>query len=293
MRVRDRKSKRVPAKKIVPQYDRDHELEYLSTPPRRPASSPANAKRRLEFETPTAPAPRSEPISPTLLEVIGVEDCTMHCRQCDVDFQTVEGLVDHFTEEHGDDTSYCYTCDETFAKPHLLWPHLYTSPRHENAPPESKFEFSSTAYRWEALMTGQRCSGEAPIDISGANETRKVSHVILTTCSGADTRLLASTATDQPGQIAPRQAQGRESGCVRGFGSGSIFIMNDVHVGPGEQTAKRIKHVTQRVFIKSSSDTSLVRSMPIKYKGICLSKPFNFSTQSDIMLSVSWNGAYS
>ncbi|KAJ9091443.1 hypothetical protein QFC20_007633 [Naganishia adeliensis] len=173
MRVRDRKSKRVPAKKIVPQYDRDHELEYLSTPPRRPASSPANAKRRLEFETPTAPAPRSEPISPTLLEVIGVEDCTMHCRQCDVDFQTVEGLVDHFTEEHGDDTSYCYTCDETFAKPHLLWPHLYTSPRHENAPPESKFEFSSTAYRWEALMTGQRCSGEAPIDMSGANETRK------------------------------------------------------------------------------------------------------------------------
>lgn len=174
--MRDEKSKRVPAKKTSPQSDRDREPEYLSTPPRRPASSPANAKRRLEFETPTAAAPRSEPISPTLVEVIGVEDCTMHCRQCDVDFQTVEALVDHFAEEHGEDTSYCYTCDETFAKPHLLWPHLYTSPRHENAPPESKFEFSSTSYRWEALMSGQRCSGEAPMEFSGANESRKVSH---------------------------------------------------------------------------------------------------------------------
>lgn len=178
MRVRGRKSKR----KTLPQYNHNDEpkrgVEYLSTPLRRPASSPLRHNSGTEFETPTRPAPRSEPISPSLEEVIGVEDCTMHCRQCKEDFPTVEALVDHFADVHGEDTIYCYTCAETFPKAHLLWPHLYTSPRHENAPPQTMFEFSSTTFHRDALTRGQRCSGEAPIDMSGANETRKVSRII-------------------------------------------------------------------------------------------------------------------
>lgn len=151
------------------------ETQQLSTPKRRPASSPVATNRFLTPRPSTIPVPDSQPVSSTLTEMIGTEDCTMYCRQCQIDIPVVESLVDHFSDTgHCNDTVYCYTCDETFVKPHLLWPHLYTSPRHERAPPGSRFEFSSTDFRWEALLMGQRSSGEAPLDLGSPAQTIKV-----------------------------------------------------------------------------------------------------------------------
>jgi hypothetical protein len=226
MRVRSRKSKYNDLN-LKTQAKRD--IEHLPTPPRRPASSPPRHNRPGESQTPARPAPRSEPISPSLEEVIGVEDCTMYCRQCDEDFLTVEALVDHFIDTHGDDTSYCYTCAETFTKPHLLWPHLYTSPRHECAPPGTKFEFSSTAYRWEALMKGQRCSGEAPIDISAANETRKVSHPLrLEIVRKLTLVMFGSAATDEPSQDVSREAYDSGTDHRRRYRIKSILVKRGI-----------------------------------------------------------------
>lgn len=154
------------------QAEDDDEVICLTSPPQTPTRT--NRKRPSAI-VPVA-IPLSSPVPSSLTDLIGTEDCTIHCRQCDLDLPAVESLVDHFSDDpHRNDTIYCYSCDETFDKPHLLWPHIFTSLRHENAPPGTKAEFSSTQFRWDSLASGQRCSGEAPIEVVGPGKTRKVS----------------------------------------------------------------------------------------------------------------------
>ncbi|GHJ89608.1 hypothetical protein NliqN6_6010 [Naganishia liquefaciens] len=149
------------------------EVICLTSPPHTPNRPTRQQPLPITPMTPGA-IPQSSPVSSSLTDLIGTEDCTIYCRQCDLDLPAVEQLVDHFSAEpHENDTIYCYSCDETFDKPHLLWPHIFTSLRHENAPPNTRAEFSGTQFRWDALMSGQRCSGESPIEITGPGKTRK------------------------------------------------------------------------------------------------------------------------
>lgn len=162
----------------APQQDQDEtaadEVICLTSPPQTPIR-PTRERPLPTSPVPPGAIPQSSPVPSSLTDLIGTEDCTIHCRQCGLDLPAVEQLVDHFSDDpHTNDTIYCYSCDETFEKPHLLWPHIFTSLRHEHAPPNTRAEFSSTQFRWDALTSGQRYSGESPIEVTGPGKTRKV-----------------------------------------------------------------------------------------------------------------------